>query len=114
MGPYILANLATAIRPFAHQAMGPGFRSALAPALHRAASHELGEDNGFMPLARRQQEGQELAFSLSTEVDFRAEAPSAAPERVTTLTVPGREGSHDDLVLAMALTCWYEEQGGRR
>jgi len=23
-----------------------------------------------------------------------------------------REGNHDDLVLAVALTCWYGEQGG--
>jgi CxxC motif-containing protein len=25
-----------------------------------------------------------------------------------------REGAHDDLVLAVALACWYGEQGGRR
>jgi hypothetical protein len=57
------------------------FWSALAQTLHRATSHELGEDDGFMPLARRQQEGPEFAFTLGAEVDFGAEAPSAAPKR---------------------------------
>jgi hypothetical protein len=34
-----------------------------------------------MPLARRQNQGQELACTLGTEVDFRAEASLATPQR---------------------------------
>jgi hypothetical protein len=81
MAPYVLPNLVTAIRLVAHDTMRPMFRSALAPALHPAAGHQLGEDDRFMPLAGFQQEGQELALSLGAEVDLRAEAPLTAAER---------------------------------
>jgi hypothetical protein len=81
MSPYILPNLVTAVCLVTHETMRPMLRSAWAPALHRAGGHELGEDGGFVSLARRQQEGQELTFSLGAEVDLRAEAPSAPPER---------------------------------
>jgi hypothetical protein len=61
--------------------LGPVFRPAEAPTLYRAAGHQLREDDGFMPLARRQQQRQKLAGAFGTEVDFRAEASLATPER---------------------------------
>jgi hypothetical protein len=62
--------------------MRPVFRPAWASALYGALGHELGKEDRFMPLARRQQQCQELAGAFGTEVDFRAQASLAPPERL--------------------------------
>jgi hypothetical protein len=41
---------------------------------------------------------------------FQVEITAAADD----LYGAWREGAHDDLALAVALTCWYGEQGGRQ
>ena len=81
MAPAIPADLATAIRLATHQTVWPGLRPASALTLHAAADHQLGKDGGLMPLAWRQQPREELAGPFRPEVDFRAEAASAPPER---------------------------------
>ena len=53
-----------------------------AATLDLTAGHELGQHHRFMPLARREDQGQELARAFGLEVDVGAEAPLTAPERV--------------------------------
>ena len=82
MSPHVLSDPTAAIGLVAHEALRPVFRPAGAAALHSALGHELGKEDRFMPLARRQQQRQELAGAVGTEVDFGAEATSAPPERL--------------------------------
>lgn len=55
MAPQILSDLTAAIGFVAHQAMRPMFRPAWAATLHGTAGHQVGEDDGFMPLTRCQE-----------------------------------------------------------
>jgi hypothetical protein len=57
------------------------FRPVLASALHCTAGHAFGTDDGFMPLAWCQDEGQELPYFCGAEMDVRAETALAAAER---------------------------------
>jgi hypothetical protein len=79
--PDILTDLAAAIGLIAHNAVWPVLRPASALTLHAAADQQLGKDGGLMSLARRQQQRQELACTVSPEVDFYAEAALAPPKR---------------------------------
>jgi hypothetical protein len=55
MSPHVLPNLAAARDLVAHDAIRLVFRPAGAAALHGALGHELGKEDRFMPVARRQQ-----------------------------------------------------------
>jgi len=81
MAPHVLADLATAIRLVAHEAVWPVLRPASTRTLHTTVGDQLGKDDGFLPLAWRQQYREELAPTVSPEVEFGAEAASAPPER---------------------------------
>jgi hypothetical protein len=74
-------HLAAALRLVSHKTVGAAFGATSTTTLHRATGHPLGKGHGFMPLARRQQQRQELASAFGPEVDFRTEVPLAAPER---------------------------------
>jgi hypothetical protein len=82
MSPHVLPNLAAARGLVAHEVIRPVFRPSWAAVLHGALGHELGREDRFMPVARRQQPCQELASAFGTEVDFRAKASWAPPERL--------------------------------
>jgi hypothetical protein len=81
MATPVLPDLTAALRLVAHETVGPAFRPPWATTRHRASGHELGKHHRFMPLARRQHQRQELTGACGPEVDFRAEASLAAPER---------------------------------
>jgi hypothetical protein len=81
MAPHILPNLTTALCLVAHNAVWPVFWPACTPAFDGAASHQLGKEDRFMPLTRRQQQRQERTGTFVPEVDFRAEVLLAPPQR---------------------------------
>jgi hypothetical protein len=54
----VLPDFSAAVPLIADDAVGPAFRTTAPAPLHRPASHELGEDHGLMPLARRRYHGE--------------------------------------------------------
>ena len=79
MATQIVPNLTTTIGFVTNEPAGAAFRPPWPQTLH-AAGHELGKDHRFMPLAWRQQQGEELPRAFSPEVDVRAEAPFTTPQ----------------------------------
>lgn len=71
-------HLTTTIGFVTNEPAGAAFRPPWPQTLH-AAGHALGKDHRFMPLAWRQQQGEELPRAVSPEVDCRAEAPCTTP-----------------------------------
>jgi len=81
MTTQLVANLTTTRGFVSDDAVRAAFRPPWAPPLHGATGHELGKDHRFMPLARGQQQGEELPGAFSPQVDFGAEASLTPPER---------------------------------
>jgi hypothetical protein len=75
----ILPDVPAAIPLVAHEAMGPTFGATTPHPPDRSLLQQLGEDYGFVPLAWRQDQGQELAIPFRAEVDFGTKAALAAP-----------------------------------
>ena len=75
----ILPDFLAAIALVTHEAMGPTFGAAAPRPLDRSLLHQLGEDHGFVPLAWRQDQGQELTVPFRAEVYFGAKTALAAP-----------------------------------
>jgi hypothetical protein len=81
MATQVLPNLTAAVRLVADEPVRAALRPTRAPALYLTAGHELWKHHRFMPLARRQGQGQELTRPFRPEVDFGAEAALATPKR---------------------------------
>jgi hypothetical protein len=75
----ILPDVPAAIPLVAHQAPGPTFGPATPHPFHGSLLQQLREDHGFVPLAWRQDQGQELAVPFRAEVDLGAKTALAAP-----------------------------------
>jgi hypothetical protein len=74
----MLADLPAAVPCVADDPVRTVFGAAAPAPLHRPACHEVRKDDGFMALARRQDEGEQLATPLGPEVDRCTEAALAA------------------------------------
>jgi hypothetical protein len=79
MAAGILPDFPAAIPLVAHKAMGPTFGAATPHPSDCSLRQQLGEDHGFVPLAWRQDQGQELAVPFRAEVDCGAKTALAAP-----------------------------------
>jgi len=79
--PQVLADFPAAIRLVARHAARAAFRPPAPGPLDCAAGHQGFEGDGFVPLARGQDQRHEVAPAFGTEVNFGAEAALAAPER---------------------------------
>ena len=63
-----------------HDAVGTAPRPPASCPLDGALGHALGKDRGFMPVARRQDERQELAVAFHPHMDLGTEAPLTPAE----------------------------------
>ena len=79
--PQVLPNGPATLALVAHDAAWPAARVTTPDAFDRALLHQLLEDDGFVPLARRQDKGDRLAAAFGTHVNFGAEAALAAAQR---------------------------------
>jgi hypothetical protein len=75
---HILPDLTAAVRLVAHDAAWAGFGATTPVALHRACGHQLLEAYRLVPLAWGQDQRQQLATALGSQVHFGTEAALAA------------------------------------
>jgi hypothetical protein len=88
MAAQVLPNLPTAIRLVTDETLRPTFGASAPASLHGPALHQRFEGDGFVPLARREDQRHQLAPAFRTEMDFGTEAALTAAE-CFGLRVPG-------------------------
>ena len=77
----VLPNLATTIGFVPHQTTRPPFGASTPTAFHGPAFHQSFESDGFVPLARGEDQRHQFAPTFRTDMDFRPEAALTATER---------------------------------
>jgi hypothetical protein len=88
MAAQVLPNLPTAIRLVTDETLRPTFGASAPAPFHGPALHQRFEGDGFVPLARREDQRHQLAPAFRTEMDFGTEAALTAAE-CFGLRVPG-------------------------
>lgn len=88
MAAQVLPNLPTAIRLVTDETLRPTFGASAPAPFHDPALHQRFEGDGFVPLARREDQRHQLAPAFRTEMDFGTEAALTAAE-CFGLRVPG-------------------------
>jgi hypothetical protein len=78
MSSQILPNLMAAVRLIAHDAARAVFGATLPAPLHRIVGQQVWEEYRFMPLAGRQDQRQQLATAVGSQVDLGTETTLAA------------------------------------
>jgi hypothetical protein len=77
----ILPNLATTVSLVTHQTTRSTFGAPAPTSFHGPACHQGFEGDGFVPLARGENQRHQLASAFRTDMDFRTEAALTATER---------------------------------
>jgi hypothetical protein len=88
MAAQVLPNLPTAIRFVTDETLRPTFGASAPAPFHGPALHQRFEGDGFVPLARREDQRHQLAPAFRTDMDFRTKAALTAAE-CFGLRVPG-------------------------
>jgi hypothetical protein len=88
MAAQVLPNLPTAVRLVTDKTPRPAFGASAPAPFHGPALHQRFEGDGFVPLARREDQRHQLAPAFRAEMDFGTEAALTAAERFG-LRVPG-------------------------
>jgi hypothetical protein len=88
MAAQVLPNLPTAICLVTDETLRPTFGASAPAPFHGPALHQRFEGDGFVPLARREDQRHQLAPAFRTEMDFGTEAALTAAE-CFGLRVPG-------------------------
>jgi hypothetical protein len=88
MAAQVLPNLPTAVRLVTDETPWSAFGASAPAPFHRPALHQCFEGDGFVPLARREDQRHQLAPAFRTEMDFGTEAALTAAEGFG-LRVPG-------------------------
>ena len=88
MTAQVLPNLPTAIRLVTDETPRPAFGASAPAPFHGPALHQRCEGDGFVPLARREDQRHQLAPAFRAQMDFGTEAALTAAERFG-LRVPG-------------------------
>jgi len=78
MSSQILPNLTAAVRLIAHDAARAVFGATLPALLHRTVGQQVWEEYRFMPLAGCQDQRQQLATAVGSQVDLGTETTLAA------------------------------------
>ena len=88
MAAQVLPNLPTAVRLVTDETPRPAFGASAPAPFHGPALHQRFEGDGFVPLARREDQRHQLAPAFRTEMDFGTEAALTAAD-CFGLRVPG-------------------------
>ena len=80
MTAQVLSNLPTAVCLVTDETPRPAFGAPAPAPFHGSACHQRFEGDGFVPLARREDQRHQLAPAFRTEMDFGTEAALTAAE----------------------------------